>query len=136
MGFVLFSGLIYLNFAAEASLGPTPNTSWFNPPSVIIILVCGFLTGFGEGSLTPQVIAAVGVIWPEDPSAGMAMFRFFQAAAASLGFYISTMMGLYQHLLILMAVAVVGTSTFWVNEKMLVKRDMEKEEKGKVAKGV
>lgn len=114
---------MYVNLSHNAPLGPTMDISWFDPPSVPLAVACSFFLGVGDGCVTPQIAAVIGVIWPDNPSASLAIFRSFQAASCAFGLYLSSLTGLYNQILILLIVTLLGTTTYFLNEKLIVKED-------------
>lgn len=114
---------MYLNLPNEAPLGPTLETSWINPPSIPIAMLCALLLGIGDGCISPQICAAIAAVWPEDPSNALAIHRFFQAAFCATGYFIGTLTGLYNQIFIFFVVTLLGTLTFRINEGLIAKMD-------------
>ncbi len=112
---------MYINLPNQAPLGPTCSTSFVNPPSIPVAMICAFLLGMGDGFLSPQMCAAIGVIWPEDPSSAYAIYRFFLAATCAAAYFISTLTGLYNQIFIFLGLATVGTFCFRLNERLIAK---------------
>ncbi|CAL8080623.1 unnamed protein product [Orchesella dallaii] len=117
--------LIYINHPDSASREPTTETSWLTSPTVEVAMISAFLLGLGDGCLQPQIFAAVGVIWPEKPGAALALCRFFQGGSVAVGFFASTMIGLYSLSGGLLVVALVGTVCFCFNEKLIDTKEAE-----------
>lgn len=115
--------LMYINLSDAAPLGPTNNTSWINPPSIPVAMLCAFLLGLGDGCITPQLCAQIGVVWPDDPSSALAIYRFFQAATCATGYFIGTLTGLYNQIIIFLAITLLGTLAFRINEGLIAKID-------------
>lgn len=114
---------MYINISDEAPSGPTKLTSWLNPPSIPVAMVCAFLLGMGDGFISPQMCAAIGVVWPEDPSSAYAIYRFFLAATCAAGYFIGTLTGLYNQILVFLGLAIIGTISFRINEGLILKMD-------------
>lgn len=115
--------LMYVNLPNDAPLGPTKGTSWLEQPSVYIAMVCAFCLGVGDACVSTQIGAAIGVIWPDNPSSALAIYRFFQAATCASALYLSTLTGLYNQVLIFLVVATAGTATFCINENIITKQE-------------
>lgn len=115
------SVLIYINIPNDASLHPTMETSWLNPPSFKVAMFVAFLLGLGDGCITPQMYTTIGAIWPKDPSPAFALYIFFLTATRAGAFFLGTQIGLHIQILIFVVTSLVGTITFIANEVLITK---------------
>ncbi|CAG5127832.1 unnamed protein product [Candidula unifasciata] len=103
--------IVFLNLPAsspiEDTLGPTYITS-----NEYLAIVASFLLGFGDSSFNTQIYSLIGTMFPEDSSAGFAIFKFMQSVTAAVGFYYSNVLLLQWQLLILVISGTVGIAGF------------------------
>ncbi|BFZ02855.1 hypothetical protein BsWGS_05894 [Bradybaena similaris] len=103
--------IVFINLPAsspiEGSDGPTYITS-----NEYLAIIASFLLGFGDSSFNTQIYSIIGIMFPEDSSAGFAVFKFMQSVAAAIAFYYSNVLLLQWQLLILVISGTIGAAGF------------------------
>lgn len=108
--------LIYLNLPANAPLGDTTDTSYFNPPLAYVALICSFLLGLGDACFNTQVYSMLGGVFASRSAAAFALFKFVQSVGAAASFIYSSYAGLQTHIIILIVFGTLGTASFCLVE--------------------
>lgn len=124
--------LIAMNLPSEASLGPTTNTSVFNPPLQWIALSCAFLLGLGDACFNTQIFSMLGGDFASKSAAAFAIYWFGQSIGSTIAFIYSTYWGLGISICILIVVATIGTISFVSvensNKKIISDKTLDKQE--------
>jgi len=95
---------------------------------VWLVMLSGFLLGFGDACFNTQIISLIGCVYTDDSnytSSAFALYKFTQSIAASISFFYSTAgLPLFAHLIILVVFSVFGSISFVLVE-LFVRREIE-----------
>lgn len=110
--------LIFLNIANDAPLAPEEGTDLqaFISPSIGVALLCSFLLGLGDSCFNTQLLSIIGFTFRDNSSPAFAVFKFIQSIAAALAFFYSNYLLLQWQLLIMVLLAFLGSTSFFVAE--------------------
>ncbi|CAI2353317.1 unnamed protein product [Caenorhabditis sp. 36 PRJEB53466] len=105
--------LTFLTFPDESPLRPTYDSGYY-PPSVVIVLLCGFLLGVGDTFYNQQCYTILSDIFEHDRRIeAFAVYRFFQSAASCAVMFYSAHALLKTHIIVLSFFCVIATATFF-----------------------
>lgn len=110
--------LIFLNIANDAPLAPEAGTDLqaFISPSIGVALLCSFLLGLGDSCFNTQLLSIIGFVFRDNSAPAFAVFKFIQSIAAALAFFYSNYLLLQWQLLILVLLAFIGSTSFFMAE--------------------
>jgi hypothetical protein len=115
--------LVFIMFPADSPLHESELSSFFTPSFAVAIL-CGFLLGFGDGTLNTQIYPVVAALFPSDSTSAFALFKFVQSLASAATFVYSQHLFLHWQLLILVTFGSAGTLLFFVAEHLAESRSI------------
>ncbi|KAI6208990.1 Major facilitator superfamily domain-containing protein 8 [Aphelenchoides besseyi] len=113
---------IFLNFPGNSSLFRTNETSrFFDHPQIWLSLLCGYLLGFGDAVWHTQLMAHLIAFHKDESAQSFSIFRFFEASATCVGFFIGSSFRLEYHLFILTVGLFISVFAFFVSERIIKK---------------
>ncbi|XP_028044058.1 UNC93-like protein MFSD11 [Bombyx mandarina] len=114
MGFIIHLSsffLIFINLPTVAPFGDTSEVSYITP-SAELAMFCSFLLGFGDACFNTQIYSILGGNYSDNSTSAFALFKFTQSLAAAACFFYSSKALLSVQLVVLAALASVGTACF------------------------
>ena len=87
----------YLYLSHLAPFGDTNQTPYLTP-SLAIVLIIGLTMGLGEAAFNTQIISLISSHFTNDTSEAYALYKLVQSVGISVGFAVSTRVGLYWQL--------------------------------------
>ena len=89
--------LSYLYLSHLAPFGDTNQTPLLTP-SLAIVLIIGLTMGLGEAAFNTQIISLISSHFTNNTSEAYALYKLVQSVGISVGFAVSTRVGLYWQL--------------------------------------
>ena len=93
-------------------------------PNGAMLMICGFMYGFLDGTLNTQLIAMIGIIFPseKDSAGAFVVWNLVQCVMASISLIYSQYLALHYQTFINIVVMIISLATFLKLDLLVLER--------------